>query len=146
MKKDFVVLTRIFLQVASKNGEQKKTQQSTLGLFFSKLTSILSEGFAYIEVYHMCSGHRGEKRVLDTLEKEFQVAENHCVGAKNWVRILCKSSKCPKPLSHPVLWFMIFKMIIKLTGSFNKVRAVFTGMWTKARMKEYLGAWRDCFL
>jgi hypothetical protein len=37
--------------------------------------------------------HRDQKRVLNSLELEFQMAVNHLVGAKNQSQVLCKNNK-----------------------------------------------------
>lgn len=39
----------------------------------------------------MCGAHRGQKRLLDTLELELQTVENASVGARDWPHLLCKS-------------------------------------------------------
>lgn len=67
---------------------------------FKNLLYVLGH-FACMEVWvsQECSVHGVQRRVPELLELKFQSLEICCVGAENWVRILCKSSRA---LNH---WF-----------------------------------------
>ena len=49
---------------------------------------------------HILGAGRGQKRLLESLELELQVAVSHYVGAGNGTRVLWKSSECSSLLRH----------------------------------------------
>lgn len=51
-------------------------------------------------VYHTCTWYSGWKRAWDPLKLELQMVMSHCVGARNWIWVPYRSSKCSELLAH----------------------------------------------
>lgn len=53
-----------------------------------------------ISGHRMCSDSRGQNRMSDALEREFQMVLSHHLDPGTWTQVFCKNSKCCSSLSH----------------------------------------------
>jgi hypothetical protein len=67
-------------------------KHKVLRLIFTLRVWCMSVLPACMYVHHAC--------LLDPLELGWQIVVSHCVGARNWTWVLCKSNMCCQPLSH----------------------------------------------
>lgn len=89
---------------------------------------------------------RGQKRALDLLQLELQTFMSHYVGARNWTRVPCWSSKHILLLSHLCSYSCSFPLRKKKKTkpciefqdfSFNTVTSCLnTGDWTDVLWKD----------